>query len=138
MCPANEPIRRCGAEALGPRARAAAPQHKGHAMSAINESADFHADDETERSFQDDRLVALVTEYQRELEAGRKPSRQDFIARYPDLSAAVAECLDGVDMLRRVRDEPSEAKKPSANFAEPAMDRFSKPLGDFQIVRELA
>src|SRR6185369_17729387 len=47
-------------------------------------------------------------------------------------------CLDGVDMLRRtLRNEP-EARNLGMNFGEKPMDCFSKPLGDFQIVRELA
>jgi serine/threonine protein kinase/WD40 repeat protein len=75
----------------------------------------------------DPRVIAAVEEYLAALDAGRRPDRTQFLARYPrEVAAALAECLDGLELvrsaglgLRRPPDDP------------PAT------LGDFRLVREV-
>ena len=108
-------------------------------MSKEIKPAEIHTNDDTERSYQDERLIALVAEYQRELEAGTGPDRQKFITRHPELADAAAECIDSVDMLcGTFRTATQESPKASPPVGEPLAEQISKPLGDFQIVRELA
>jgi hypothetical protein len=79
----------------------------------------------------DPRLVEAVRQYQAALDAGGQPSKREFISRYPDIAAELAECLDGLDFLHSAvprlqpRDEPAEAVK------------LDGTLGDFRIVREV-
>jgi serine/threonine protein kinase len=77
-------------------------------------------------------LLQAVQEYLGELEAGRRPSRQDFLRRYPAVAEPLARCLDGLDLVHHAagRDRPPPAPAPAE--APPA-----KTLGDFQIVREI-
>jgi len=82
----------------------------------------------------DPRLLEAVQEYQRRLEAGERPSRQDILRRYPDLTEPLAACLDGLDLVHRA------APTSAAGRASPAAFRDElprDPLGDFQIVREI-
>jgi serine/threonine protein kinase len=77
-------------------------------------------------SFPDDpRLVQAVQEYLRDLESGRRPDRQSLVSRYPDLADALNDCLDGLELVHQ-----------AAPHAEPAAP--ANPLGDFQIVHEIA
>ncbi|HVT83053.1 MAG TPA: hypothetical protein VHM90_20615, partial [Phycisphaerae bacterium] len=41
-------------------------------------------------------LVEAVREYMAALEAGLRPSRREFLARYPELAAELGPCLDGL------------------------------------------
>jgi len=50
-------------------------------------------------SSQDSRLVEAVREYQAALETGTQPSRREFIARYPEIAADLAECLEWLEFL---------------------------------------
>jgi hypothetical protein len=47
----------------------------------------------------DSRLAEAVEEYRAALRAGRRPDRQALCARYPDLGAALAKCLDAVEFV---------------------------------------
>jgi serine/threonine protein kinase len=75
--------------------------------------------------------MEAVRAYQAALEAGHRPDRRDFLSRYPDISAELGECLDGLDFLHsaapRLQPEGVEAVPLPANGT----------LGDFQIIREL-
>src|SRR5580698_6753398 len=76
----------------------------------------------------DPRILAVSRDYLAELAAGRRPDRQSFLARYPELAEALSECLDGIDLAQSLRPEP-----PTPSAAE-----FSaKPVGDFQILNEI-
>src|SRR5262245_36925578 len=93
----------------------------------------------------DPRLVEVIQDYERELDAGRRPDRQRFINRYPELAHAVADCLDGLDMLRQGLPERSDVGATQADgmsrgssSTQSILGRLPNPLGDFQIVRELA
>jgi serine/threonine protein kinase len=87
----------------------------------------------------DPRVVETVEEYLRELEAGRRPERDRYVLRHPELAEAVAECLDGLDL---VRGGLSTAAGRTAAAHPPVGPETSEylaaPLGDFQILREIA
>src|SRR5262245_63513643 len=82
----------------------------------------------------DPRLLEAVQEYQRRLEAGERPSRQEILRRYPDLAEPLAACLDGLDLVHRAA-PASAAGRPAAAAFRDELPR--DPLGDFQIVREI-
>lgn len=75
----------------------------------------------------DPRLLQLSREYLIELEAGHRPDRAVYLARYPELADALSECLDGIELAQ------SFAKPPST----PAPEFSGSPLGDFQILHEI-
>jgi serine/threonine protein kinase len=83
-------------------------------------------------SAQDDpRVLQAARDYLAELEAGRKPDRQAYLLRCPELADALAVCLDGVQLAHA-------AAGALAPLAPPALPEHSaSPLGDFQIVREV-
>jgi serine/threonine protein kinase len=89
-------------------------------MSTIAHNPDSAMDD-------DPRVLQLSREYLAELEAGKKPDRNSYVSRYPELSGLIAECLDGIDLAQSLR-----AVSPT-----PAPEQHTSPLGDFQIVREI-
>jgi tetratricopeptide (TPR) repeat protein len=86
------------------------------------------------------RLTRAVEEYLADLEAGGRPDRDAFLARYPDIAAPLAECLDGLDFVHA-----AAAMQPAAPVCDgpaPAPDSpgsidRGETLGDFRIVREV-
>jgi serine/threonine protein kinase/WD40 repeat protein len=86
-----------------------------------------------------DQLTRALEEYRSLLEAGRRPQREEFLARYPDIAAALSECLAGLEFVhgaapalsQNVPGGPAGASVSAADH-EPAL-----PLGDFRIVREI-
>jgi len=87
--------------------------------------------------FDDPRLWEVVNEYQQELKANRRPDRASYLARYPEISAAVAECLDGLELLVS-KDSNVGSPLPGLGMASVIPNNPSTPLGDFQIVGEIA
>ncbi len=88
----------------------------------------------------DPRLLEAAQEFLRELEAGRRPRRQEFVERYPDLAEPLAQCLEGLELIHQAaRDKPAAAvPAPALSSAGGAADTLlGSPLGDFQIVREI-
>jgi len=83
----------------------------------------------------EEELLQAVQEYMRALEAGHRPRRQEWLARYPHLQPALGDYLDGVNLMH----EAAIAMKP----AESHVSAFSVglqpgvPIGDFEIVREI-
>ena len=61
-------------------------------MNPATEQIDPQADE-------DPRVFRAVQEYHNELEAGRRPERRTFVARFPDLAEAMAPYLDALDMV---------------------------------------
>ena len=47
----------------------------------------------------DPRLLRTAQEYLAELEAGCRPRRAEFVARFPDIAAELAPYLDALDMV---------------------------------------
>jgi serine/threonine protein kinase len=84
----------------------------------------------------DPRLLRIVQEYLKELEAGRRPDRRALAARFPDLAEAMAPYLDALDMVHAAApllDQPSGSHSPSS-----IGESFpTEPLGDFRIIREI-
>jgi serine/threonine protein kinase len=84
----------------------------------------------------DPRLLAAVREYLAELEAGRRPDRRAFAARFPDLAEAAAPYLDTLDMVHAAA--PLLNSSPAGRPAHaPEAWYPADPLGDFRIVREI-
>ncbi|MCI0456437.1 MAG: serine/threonine protein kinase [Gemmataceae bacterium] len=82
----------------------------------------------TNDSTEDDpRVMQAARDYLAELEAGRKPDRQAYCARYPELAAALVECFDGIDLAQALR----------PTVPPPQPEYPANPLGDFQILREV-
>src|SRR5687768_7568999 len=85
----------------------------------------------------DPRVWQLASEFQEELKAGRRPDRAAYVSRFPELASAVAECLDGLEMLHAgLSNAAPRPADPSA--ADVGMRQPTAPLGDFQIVGEIA
>jgi serine/threonine protein kinase len=85
---------------------------------------------------EDPRLVQAVREYTEALEAGQKPDRAAWLARYPELGEALAECLDGLEILHQAAPRRRSLGEPFG-VATLGEAQASSPLGDFQITREI-
>ena len=75
---------------------------------------------------EDPRVLQISREYLAELESGQRPDQQKYLSRYPELAEILGECLEGIDLAHSLRRD----EMPSAEFS-------GRPLGDFQIVREV-
>jgi serine/threonine protein kinase len=84
----------------------------------------------------DPRVIAALEEYQAAVQAGQAPEREAFQARYPEIAAVLAECLDGLDWMRGAPPGPRSAATfvvgPAGAGVEPGT-----PLGDYKILREV-
>ncbi len=87
-----------------------------------------------EPSADDPRLLDAAKEYIIEIEAGRRPDRTAFIARFPDIRAELEPYLDALDLFHAAGSQAatSQAANPQADDPLPA-----EPLGDFRIVRKI-
>jgi WD40 repeat protein/serine/threonine protein kinase len=83
----------------------------------------------------DPRVTRALEEYLAALEAGRRPSRSEFLARHADIAAALGECLDGLEFVAAAVPELQQPVTPVA--AEIGGVGCAVPLGDFRIVREI-
>jgi serine/threonine protein kinase len=81
----------------------------------------------------DPRLLRAAQDYLGELEAGRRPERAAFLARFPDLARELAPYLDALDMVQSAATAVQRPEGRSA--ASEALPQ--EPLGDFHIVREI-
>ncbi|HVX14041.1 MAG TPA: protein kinase [Pirellulales bacterium] len=84
----------------------------------------------------DPRVAAVVNEYLAELDLGRAPERSAYLNRFPELAGAIAQCLDGLDLVRATAPRPSTSG-PRVASNLPAAEPTPRALGDFQILREL-
>ena len=85
----------------------------------------------TPRRRDDPRLVRAAQEYLAELEAGRRPDRAEFTARFPDLGGQLVPYLDALDMVHGAG--PMAPRSP----ARAAESLPAEALGDFHILREI-
>ncbi len=88
----------------------------------------------------DPRLMEAVQDYLRRLESGKRPSRQEFLRRYPDLAEPLAQCIDGLQLVHGAVGSSSAVGRiqdATRGAAQPAEELAASPLGDFQIVREI-
>jgi serine/threonine protein kinase len=77
----------------------------------------------------DPRLLRAAQEYLAALEAGQRPDRGAFVARFPDLAGELETYLDALDLFH--------AAAPATALPTPAAVPSAEPLGDFRIVREI-
>lgn len=84
---------------------------------------------EPDEADEDPRVMQVARDYLAELESGRRPNRAAYLARHPELSAEVTECLEGIELAHVA----ALALRPAPAPAEPT----TEPLGDFRIVREV-
>ena len=81
------------------------------------------------------RLFQAVQAYLHELEQGRRPSRQEWLARYPELGAALRDCLDGLGLMR---DAAASLSIPRSAVADDRVGvQTGMPIGDYHIIREI-
>src|SRR5436305_1057064 len=73
----------------------------------------------------DPRLLAAVREYQALLESGRRPRRDDFLSRYPDLASVLADCLDGLELVRQAAG-PAPPPRPAPAASLPRRPRRAR------------
>jgi serine/threonine protein kinase/tetratricopeptide (TPR) repeat protein len=87
----------------------------------------------------DPRVMQAVEEYLAALEAGHPLDRQEFQERHPEIAAAVARCLDGLQFLRAAAPHlrESAARHEAAGSGTAAAILPEGPLGDFRLVREV-
>jgi tetratricopeptide (TPR) repeat protein len=81
------------------------------------------------------RVAEAAREYLAALEAGRRPAREEFLARYPGIGPALRECLDGLDHLHAVCPRAPVAQGLADDTAPPPGGGISRGirLGDFRI-----
>src|SRR5262249_23584771 len=72
------------------------------------------------------------------LEAGEKPDRQAFLARYPEIASVLAECLAGLEFLHVAAPALSEPVAGTLAVA-PRGEQVPTgvPLGDFRLLRQV-
>jgi len=85
----------------------------------------------------DPRVLQAVEEYLAAHQTGRGPQRHEFLARYPDIAPALADCLDGLEFIQAAapllhESVPLPADKSAAADVEP-----EAPLGDYRLLREV-
>ncbi len=88
-----------------------------------------------EDAAEDPRLLRAVREYMAALDAGERPSRREWIKRFPEIAQELSQCLDGLAFVH------SAAGRIKASESEPEMHipegAVAKPLGDFRLIREI-
>ena len=94
----------------------------------------MNADENRQPELDDPRVLEALDEYLAALEAGRRPDRQEFLARHAAVAEALAECLDGMEALHEASSSPGQ-KAPG--WASPLDRQPATPLGDFRIIREV-
>src|SRR5262245_9590335 len=82
----------------------------------------------------DSGVSRAVEEYLALAAQGHKPSRQQFLARYPELAPVLAECISALELLQSVGPQLSAATGAATAAAE---IHPTAALGDFRILREL-
>jgi eukaryotic-like serine/threonine-protein kinase len=82
----------------------------------------------------DPRLLQLSRDYLAALRGGQNPSREDYLARIPDLQEEASEYLEGIEMAFSLE----QAKNASAPVDSKKDELQGKvPIGDFRIIREI-
>jgi hypothetical protein len=89
-------------------------------------------------ALEDPEVIAAAKEYLRALESGEGPRRQEFLARYPAITEALAECLDGLEFVHAA--DPRLPQPALDALSDPVSARelhSTEPLGDYRILREI-
>jgi serine/threonine protein kinase len=87
----------------------------------------------TDEPSDDPAFLDAVQEYLTLLEAGKAPDRREYVRRFPQVAQALDKCLAGLEAVHGAAAGP-KARKAAAAAPDP---QLSKPLGDFQIHREI-
>jgi len=82
----------------------------------------------------DPRVHAAVREYLAALEAGQRPDRVAFVARFPELADVLPPYLEALDAVHQAAPRLGRSR----GGVTPAQAELpTEPLGDFKIVREI-
>ena len=84
----------------------------------------------------EDRLVDAVRQYMKFLDDGNAPSQSEFLQQHRDIAEELRPALEGLALVHRATDV-SGSNPGFAQAASPADELHGKPIGDFQIVREI-
>jgi serine/threonine protein kinase len=82
----------------------------------------------------DERLVRAVEEYLAAIESGRRPNRQEFVARHPEIATELSACLQG---LAFVHSAAARVAADAGVEADRHVGPSAQPLGDFRLLREI-
>jgi serine/threonine protein kinase len=82
----------------------------------------------------DPRLIDAAQRYLAELEAGRRPDRDAFMARFPDVREALGPYLDALEMVHGAAPLIHSTPRTAVHAME---GLAAEPLGDFHLVREI-
>ena len=72
----------------------------------------------------DPRVIQAARDYLADLEAGRKPDRQAYYGRCPELAEAMSECFDGMELAHAA----GVALRPAAPPFQPGAARTARRL----------
>jgi serine/threonine protein kinase len=108
-------------------------------MKAKNFDSDYSRN--PSRQLDDPRVVEALDEYLAALEAGQKPDRQEFLSRHAAIADALAECLEGMEVLHQASSapKPSDDRRdagPTGVAAHPDWQPGAA-VGDYRLVREI-
>src|SRR5688500_13661961 len=87
---------------------------------------------ETEAANGEQRLDEVIAKYLQAVRAGQAPDQQEWLARYPDLAAELAQFFADRERVERLA-RPLRA----AVTAGPAMGSRVGYIGDFELLEEL-
>ena len=90
---------------------------------------------ETSDNMDDPRLLAAVQEYLAAAETGRRPNRQEFVARHPDIALELSTCLQGLAFVNSAVAEVNAKSEPAGAGHDELLG--GQPLGDFRLLREI-
>src|SRR5262245_53569196 len=77
-------------------------------------------------------LTAALREHLALLEAGRRPNRQEFLARHAAIAGPLAAALDGLEFVHATAPYLRPAEPAAADDLQPPV-----PLGDYRLVRQV-
>src|SRR5262249_32734320 len=111
--------------------------HSNADVQAAARPADGSAAPGTNPSLDDARVAEAMEEYLKLLQDGERPDREAFLARHPEVAAALEVCLQGLDFVHVAG---AELSHPAASVAGAMAGDAAEPaeaLGDFRILREV-
>lgn len=85
-------------------------------------------------SSEDPRLLSAVEEYLAAVQSGRRPNRQEFLSRYPEIAEDLSACIEG---LAFVNAGAAHAAADAGVETGDHVGACAKPLGDFRLLREI-
>jgi serine/threonine protein kinase len=88
-------------------------------------------------SVEDEAVIRAVQGYLAALQAGQRPDRQALLDRFPEVAPALADCLEGLDLLEQAAPSLGEAGGPPLPPPPSTGPRPTPLLGDFRLAREV-